>query len=816
MGRNSKNKRREQAQRAAASPAATTPGPAPTSGAPSSSIGTVSIGQLEQQAQAQGIEVTTTVTTPDESEAELRRRLQALVEGYTRAQAKLEERELAVLAAEEERKAVDQRASEEKERLDAERQHLQTEGNRIRAAEQALEPRRRELAELEERLLAREADADAGFVRRRSEILGSVEAALAEVQRRNQEAFDARLRQDEEHQQRLEAHRQQFVEGLEARRKAFESELDARRAALEEEHRRCDEALAAREGQVEQRDAELTARLRRAGWTERDLREREEQLEAHIENVVQERAAEVARERDAARARETELSQRLTALELERAKEREALALLGGRGPEAIRDQILKLQAQVADLTNQLADRPSADLQSEVARLQAAQQAWDTERRALRARVDELETQLGRRQTYVYEVETLRDQVRVLDTGKKALTEALKQLGKDVDERLTQRGNQPAFPELTKLDQDSALNERQPSETTRDNVSFAQLAAEIRQRLATRETPLHYREQDLRAFLGGLAMSRLHLLQGISGIGKSSLPRAFAEAVGGECRTVSVQAGWRDRNDLFGHYNTFERRYHETSFVQALYRAGRPALEDRIVFVLLDEMNLSHPEQYAADLLDVLERPAGDDRRFELVSFEPPGTPPRGLKAGRFLPLPDNVWFVGTANHDETTKDFADKTYDRSFVLELPSTLPAAFKASPPKTSRPLSRRALCNAFDAAAAKHAKTTAEAGRWLRDVLGKPLSERLRIGLAGRLGKQVGCYLPVVIEAGGSLGEALDQVVTTRLLRKLVGRHDTLVEDVQHLQQVIGKEWPCKATPPASSIELLARELKRLQG
>ena len=38
-------------------------------------------------------------------------------------------------------------------------------------------------------------------------------------------------------------------------------------------------------------------------------------------------------------------------------------------------------------------------------------------------------------------------------------------------------------------------------------------------------------------------MSRLHLLQGISGIGKSSLPRAFADAIGGLCKTVSVQAG---------------------------------------------------------------------------------------------------------------------------------------------------------------------------------------------------------------------------------------------------------------------------------
>jgi predicted kinase len=71
-------------------------------------------------------------------------------------------------------------------------------------------------------------------------------------------------------------------------------------------------------------------------------------------------------------------------------------------------------------------------------------------------------------------------------------------------------------------------------------------------------------------------MSRLHLLQGISGTGKTSLPIAFASAIGAGCKAIEVQAGWRDRQDLIGHYNAFEKKFYESEFLLALYRAGCP------------------------------------------------------------------------------------------------------------------------------------------------------------------------------------------------------------------------------------------------
>ncbi|MEH9035961.1 hypothetical protein RAF97_26045, partial [Klebsiella quasipneumoniae subsp. similipneumoniae] len=90
------------------------------------------------------------------------------------------------------------------------------------------------------------------------------------------------------------------------------------------------------------------------------------------------------------------------------------------------------------------------------------------------------------------------------------------------------------------------------------------------------------------------------------------------KAMGGFCTDISVQAGWRDRDDLLGHYNAFERRYYEKDCLQALYRAQTPYWQDTCNVILLDEMNLSRPEQYFAEFLSALEKNSHADRKIAL------------------------------------------------------------------------------------------------------------------------------------------------------------------------------------------------------
>ena len=136
-------------------------------------------------------------------------------------------------------------------------------------------------------------------------------------------------------------------------------------------------------------------------------------------------------------------------------------------------------------------------------------------------------------------------------------------------------------------------------------------------------------------------MNQLHIFQGMSGTRKTSLAKAFAKAVGGFCADISVQAGWRDRDDLLGHYNAFEKRFYEKDCLQGLYRAQTDPYSDRCNVILLDEMNLSRPEQYFAEFLSAIEKNDPLDRLISLSESRLPHAP-RMLVEGRRIHVPRN------------------------------------------------------------------------------------------------------------------------------------------------------------------------------
>jgi hypothetical protein len=330
-----------------------------------------------------------------------------------------------------------------------------------------------------------------------------------------------------------------------------------------------------------------------------------------------------------------------------------------------------------------------------------------------------------------------------------------------------------------------------------------------------RKKELYYSARDIRVFLGGLAMSRLHILQGISGTGKTSLPAAFARAIDAGHKVVAVQAGWRDRQDLLGHYNAFERRFSEQLFLKGLYEAQCPFYRERPYLVVLDEMNLSRPEQYFADFLSGLEQGRPDP--IDLMSA-PISPSPKLLRDGHRLPWAPNVWFLGTANHDESTVEFADKTYDRAHVMELP--LPRDRETfnvqKDQKIARPFSLSAIQAAFEQARTQHLAKADQACRFLLETLAEPLGKDFRVGWGNRLEEQIRWFAPVVIAGGGSLGEAVDHLVATKLLRKVRDRHDISSGDLKRLHETIRGSWEKldRENPPLRSLDIIEREQKRV--
>jgi hypothetical protein len=185
------------------------------------------------------------------------------------------------------------------------------------------------------------------------------------------------------------------------------------------------------------------------------------------------------------------------------------------------------------------------------------------------------------------------------------------------------------------------------------------------------------------------------------------------------------------------------------------------------------------------------------------------------VEEGRYLPIPPNVWFVGTANQDETTKDFAAKTYDRAHVMNMPRN-PAEFDCEPGNLKHPVGFEALENAFEKAREKHANDAEKSYKYLNKKIEDVLGSRFEIGWGNRLEAQMKSYVPVVMACGGTLGEATDHILASKLLRTIPKRHDNRPEDLNLLREVIELTWEelGDESEPSDSLQLIKEELGRL--
>lgn len=186
--------------------------------------------------------------------------------------------------------------------------------------------------------------------------------------------------------------------------------------------------------------------------------------------------------------------------------------------------------------------------------------------------------------------------------------------------------------------------------------------------------PLDYDDTDIRRLYVSLKTRPFVILAGLTGSGKSSLTRTFAESLGannanGRFRRVAVKPDWIDQTEVLGFVNPISNRFVAGWLAETVRDCEREP--DRLHFVLLDEMNLAPVEQYLAEWLSAIEtsRSGHDDVRLPLYSssLEPENKDdwPAALK------FPDNLLIVGTVNVDETTRPLSERVLDRANVLLL-------------------------------------------------------------------------------------------------------------------------------------------------
>ena len=218
---------------------------------------------------------------------------------------------------------------------------------------------------------------------------------------------------------------------------------------------------------------------------------------------------------------------------------------------------------------------------------------------------------------------------------------------------------------------------------------------------------LQYPKRVLHAFHAALKtadMSPLVVLAGISGTGKSLLPKRYSEAMGIHMVSLAVQPRWDSPQDLFGFFNHLEGRYKATELARAMVqfeRYNRHAWklptdwahqrDERMLLVLLDEMNLARVEYYFSEFLSKLEtrrsilNAEDDPRSRDPVEIAlDTGSLREGEHNIRLYPG-RNLLFTGTMNEDESTQSLSDKVLDRACVLRFgrPAKMASAATQTP-------------------------------------------------------------------------------------------------------------------------------------
>ena len=286
----------------------------------------------------------------------------------------------------------------------------------------------------------------------------------------------------------------------------------------------------------------------------------------------------------------------------------------------------------------------------------------------------------------------------------------------------------------------------------------------------------------------GLAATKLILLQGISGTGKTSLPYAMGKFFQNDATIVSVQPSWRDRTELFGYFNEFSKKFNETEVLRRIYESS---MNDDINVLILDEMNIARVEYYFAEMLSLMEMPDATEWKIELVPSSWPNDPVN-LKDGKLL-IPQNTWYIGTANNDDSTFSVSDKVYDRALTINIDNKgTPFEAPDTPPSLISYSSVEALY--------KKALEDYPLERKYLDMienLDNYVIKKFRVAFGNRIMKQLKIFVPVYVACGGEVVEAIDHMLATKVFRKFETLNLALIRDeikglINYLNTLFGKD------------------------
>lgn len=339
------------------------------------------------------------------------------------------------------------------------------------------------------------------------------------------------------------------------------------------------------------------------------------------------------------------------------------------------------------------------------------------------------------------------------------------------------------FPKLALVDA-KFRNFEYPQMDT--GFTLADFADQFRN-FACSQMHLYYTPEIIRRYIAGMASSKLLILEGISGTGKTSLPYAFGHFVDNPATIISVQPSYRDKTELFGYFNEFSKRFNETEFLRAVYEGDWRKEPSTIV---LDEMNLARIEYYFAEVLSVMEMPSKDEWLIDLVPTAWPGDPDK-LVDGK-LKISDAIWFVGTANNDDSTFTITDKVYDRAMPIEL-NERADAFECEPTSACH-VPAAYLEQLFEQAQTEYPISDSLLEKM--NKLDEYLQTRFKLAFGNRIMKQMHAFIPAYVACGGSELDAMDYILARKVLKKFESMNVSFVRDeitglINYVEKIFGK-------------------------
>lgn len=626
-------------------------------------------------------------------------------------------------------------------------------------------------------------EADALRGQAEAEIERRVAEAIAQERKRmKQEIADAE-READEIQKKAKIDAASLVEQLEQRQKELDEKLEAytRDIALLEATKASykEEVLQGIQKEIQEISAEKTRleavieelkkQLKKANSEKNGLAEDLEYLQQEIDanQIKRSEVASYKLQIESLQADYNRLNEFYNQQKARLEELRSQILMYGDDPSKAMRENA-ELQRKIAELESLISSCPSAEELKKLRETSAKYAEILIKLEALEAERLALETENIELKVNKDEIESYRRFIKILELQK---AELQRELDRNIE--LYNSRTEKIFASLSLID--SMRKNDYPSII--QSWDLKRLCAAFRGYLANRDkNPLYYDERTIRTFIAGFASSRLMILEGLSGTGKSSLPRAFADFMGSHTIEVPVQSSWKDRNDLLGFYNDFKKQYKETEFLKALYTATSDP--NNIYVIVLDEMNLSRIEYYFADLLSVLEKPNVEDWKIELISDYASITQsqdawPKLISEGK-LQISDNTWFIGTANRDDSTFIITDKVYDRSVVLTFDK------KGEKEKVSYAPTIKMNKEDFQRLLARAERfTDSKSETRFREML-RTLDEQVRelfqITFGNRISNQLEKFVPVFLACGGTVDEAIDVMFSRKVLRKLEGIYD----------------------------------------